>query len=366
MLLAGAASTLAIGARLTPCAGASPRLVFLNPGESVERASAKQRQLVSGFMAAAAKTLTLRLEVQYPGPDHLVMRRQAETLARVPSAPDYIVIVNEKRTPPRILRSLHGVRSTIVVTGNDLTEAQRREIDNEREQIAIWIVAVTADASSAGYRLMAYLVKRNNALRVIRIAGDPSSPVSQQRAVRSREGMDRPRMANLNQRSYRAWTFGDNHDKARVLLTRFPRTNAIGAANGAMTLGAKTACDALGLRAILGGMRALPEALRSLRSGGLTAMLAGDYFIGAFAMVLICDHHMGVDFATRGHARLKRDFLTLVDRGNAASYYALLFGGLGDPDFGTFSRVCRRTNADYDFSIEWLLATMSGASDVSY
>ncbi|WP_321804255.1 ABC transporter substrate-binding protein [Burkholderia sp. BCC1988] len=367
VLLAGGATALALKMRPSFSATDVPRIVFLNPGESTERASGKQWQLVSRFMAAAAKTLSLNLEVRYAERDHLLMLRQAEALARSHAAPDYIVIVNEKQMAPQMLTILSASGSRIVVIHNDLTDAQRKELGNERERIANWIGTVTADASSAGYRLMAYLAERqtNNVPRVIGVTGDPITPVSVERAHGVQEWIMSTPAARLNQLVFSDWTFGDSYEKTRILLKRYPATNLIWAANDAMTLGAKKACDAVGSAATVGGMGALPEALQSVAHGELTAMMAGDYFIGAFAMVLIHDYHHGLDFAAHGTARLKLDFLTLVHRGNAAAYYEMLFGGRGDPDFSTISRFHRRAKADYDFSVKRLLNNMGKPSDVT-
>jgi hypothetical protein len=74
----------------------APRVVFLNPGEAVQRGTGQHWQLVSRFMTMAAHTLDMQLEVLYAERDHLLMQRQAEEVARRADAPDYVVIVNEK------------------------------------------------------------------------------------------------------------------------------------------------------------------------------------------------------------------------------------------------------------------------------
>ncbi|VWB16656.1 hypothetical protein BLA24064_00612 [Burkholderia latens] len=317
-------------------------------------------------MAAAAKTFAMDLEVQYAERDHLLMLRQAEALACRAAPPHYVVLVNEKAMAPRLLHVLHGLQSKLLVIHNDVTEGQRLEIGNERERIANWIGTLTADASSAGYRLMEYLTERqpNGRPQVVGITGDPSTPVSMERAFGVQQWLARTPAARMSQLVYSDWTFGDSYEKTRILLKRYPGTNVIWAANDAMTLGAKSARDVAGSAAVVGGMGALPEALQDVMRGGVSAMMAGDYFIGAFAMVLLHDYHKGHDFAACGNPRVQLDFLMLVNRGNASSYYDLLFAGQGDPDFSIFSRAGCTTRADYDFSIERLLSNMSKSSDV--
>ncbi|QVN21287.1 ABC transporter substrate-binding protein [Burkholderia pyrrocinia] len=358
ILLGVAASAFAPKSTLAASAIKPIRVVFLNPGESVERATGQQWQLVVRFMVAAAKALDMQLEVLYAERDHLLMLRQAEALTKRHTAPDYVVLVNEKRMASRMLSVLGRMPSKVVLIHNDLTEAQRQEVGNERERIVNWIGTVTADAKRAGYRLMEYLHQRQaNATvpQVIGITGDPLTPVSLERAEGVYEWLINEPGAHLNQLVYGNWSFSDSYEKTRALLRRYPNTNLIWAANDSMAIGALKACEAYGARPIVGGMGALPDALVSVMRGGLTAMMAGTYFIGAFAMVLIYDYHEGFDFAEHGGARRKLDVLKLVHRGNASSYYERLFGGLGDPDFSALSRARHRKLADYDFNIDRLL-----------
>ena len=59
-----------------------PRIIFLNPGESVERGTGPYWRMVSQYMSAAANSLGMQLEVIYAERDHLLMIRQAEEVAR--------------------------------------------------------------------------------------------------------------------------------------------------------------------------------------------------------------------------------------------------------------------------------------------
>lgn len=358
LLVGAAASALSLGARSVRPATRSARVVFLNPGESVERSTGKQWQLVVRFMAAAAKALDMQLEVLYAERDYMLMLRQAEAVANRSSVPDYVVVVNEKGIAPRIFDVLRRIKSRIVLIHNDLTDQQRAVVGDERGQIANWIGTVTADARRGGYRLMNFLCRSQTASQpsVIGITGDPMTPVSTERAQGVRDWLAAVPNARLNQLVYSDWSFSDSYEKVCVLLKRYPDTNLIWAANDSMTLGALNACRTCGGRAAVGGMGALPEALIRVKSGGLSAMMAGDYFIGAFAMVLIHDHYHGVDFALLGGARKKLDFLTVVSERNAASYYELLFGGLGDPDFSIFSKYIHPGSGGYDFQIDRLLS----------
>jgi len=137
-----------------------PHVVFLNPGEPVERGTGPFWRMVTQFMRPAARSLGLNLEVLYAERDHLLMLRQAEDVARRSSAPDYVIIVNEKLAAPQMLKTLARSPAKVFVMHNDLTPEQRREIGNERQQIRNWIGTATTETGRGSYTLMEYLYRR--------------------------------------------------------------------------------------------------------------------------------------------------------------------------------------------------------------
>ncbi|MDW3683789.1 ABC transporter substrate-binding protein [Cupriavidus sp. CV2] len=342
----------------------SPRVVFLNPGEAAERGTGQHWQLVSRFMAMAATTFDMQLEVLYAERDHLLMQRQAEEVARRTDAPDYVVIVNEKLAAQEMLTTLARSPAKVVLMHNDLTPGQRRQVGNERQSIPNWIGTVTADAKHGGYRLMQYLYQRlgQAGARVIGITGDPKTPVSLERAAGVEAFLSHARNTRICQLVFSDWSYADSEKKARVLLARYPDANVIWAANDSMALGALNAVRARNARVLVGGMGALSEALASVADGGLAAMVAGDYFIGAWAMVLLHDYHWGKDFAKSGGARQKLDYLSVVHRENAARYADVVFRRGGTLDFSLYSKFLRPHPGPYDFNLEHLLNTRANAS----
>ncbi|MBN3781389.1 substrate-binding domain-containing protein [Burkholderia sp. Ac-20345] len=357
ILVAGAGSVLNIATGGAAPSVAKARVVFLNPGESVERGTGQQWQLVSRFMSIAAKNFGMQLEVLYAERDHMLMLRQAEEVANRVDAPDYVVIVNEKMAALDMLQILSRTSSKIVLIHNDLTDEQRRIAGDERRRMRNWIGTLTADASSAGYRLMDYLCRDRRSARphVIGITGDPNTPVSMERAAGVARWLARAPHARLNQLVFSNWSFSDSYEKALVLLARYPETNVIWGANDSITLAALKAAETRQVRAVVGGMGALPEALHRVMEGTLRAMMVGDYFIGALAMVLINDYHIGQDFTMRGGPRIKADFLAVVQAGNAASYYDAIFNHSRELDFGVYSKSRYRNDGPYDFRLSYLL-----------
>ena len=359
-LLALANASLLCMAGPAFASGPAPRVVFLNPGEAVERGTGQQWQLVSRFMRVAAKTFGMQLEVLYAERDHLLMVRQAREVAERADAPDYVVIVNEKMAAAQMLTALAGSRAKVLLIHNDLTPGQRRAIGNEREDIANWIGTATANAAQAGYRLMQYLYQRVSpaGAQVIGITGDPNTPVSLERAQGVDAFLSHEQDAHTCQLVFGDWSYADSAQKARVLLARYPQANLIWAANDAMALGAMSAVTERHAHVLVGGMGALQEALQSIVDGGLAAMVAGDYFIGAWAMVLLYDYHHGKDFAASGGVRQKLDFLRVIHRANAAQYYDAVFAHGQSLNFGVYSKCLYPSPGPYDFGLQRLLTTV--------
>jgi ABC-type sugar transport system substrate-binding protein len=340
------------------------RIVFLNPGESVEHDTGQHWQLVSRFMAATARRFGMELEVLYAERDHLLMVRQAESVAARAEAPDYVVIVNEKMAAPHMLQMLARSSAKVLLIHNDLTDAQRALTGNERGQIANWIGTVTADAERGSFRLMDYLILVNGAApaRVIGITGDPATPVSSERAAGVRAALAQRPQDRIDQLVYGDWSYSDGRDKARVLLARYPDANIIWAANDSMTLGALSAVQERQLSTCVGGLGALPDAVASVIRGDLAAIVAGDQFIGACAMVLIHDYHYGADFAQVGGPRQRLDYLKVLHGSDAERYNEIVFQGRTSPDFSVFSRIQSRRAGAYSFDLDSLLHHASRAA----
>jgi len=331
----------------------APRVVFLNPGEPVERGKGPHWRMTARFMEAAAKSFGMQLEVLYAERNHLLMLSQAETVAQRTELPDYVVIVNEKLAALQMLRMFENKPVKVLVIHNDLTPEQRREIGNERERMRHWIGTLTTDEARAEYRLMEELYRQlgDRDPQVLGITGDRATPVSMERAKGITDFITRAGRGQHLQLVFSDWSGADAESKAGVLLSRFPQANIIWAANDAMALGALRAVKARYARVLVGGTGGWPEALTSITEGGLAASVGSHFFIGAWAMVLLHDYHHGLDFAAHGGVTQKLDYMVVVNRGSAASYDQAVYKQDGAPDFSTYSKVLHPKPGRYDFNL---------------
>jgi len=350
-LLAGAGLWSATGRAAAP--RAAPRVLFLNPGEPVERGKGPHWRMAARFMSIAAKAFGIQLEVLYAERDHLLMLRQAEEVARRSEWPDYIVIVNEKLAAPQMLKTLARTTAKVLVIHNDLTPEQRREIGNEREQMRHWIGTATTDEAAAEFRLMAELTRQlgDREPRVIGITGDRATPVSLERAHGVSEYISRSGRGQVLQTAFSDWSVADAESKAHLLLSRYPEANIVWAANDSMALGALRAVKARGAKVLVGGSGAWPDALASMAEGGLAASVGSHFFIGGWAMVLLHDYHQGVDFAATGGPSMKIDYMYVVNRENAARYDQAVYRREDALDFTSFSRALHPKAGRYDFNL---------------
>ncbi|HKX40393.1 MAG TPA: ABC transporter substrate-binding protein [Burkholderiaceae bacterium] len=357
-VVAGAAGLWGAARRAASQPAAAPRVVFLNPGEPVERGKGPHWSMTARFMADAAKTFGMQLEVLYAERDHLLMLRQAESVAKRADQPDYVVMVNEKLAAQSMLQMFARSPAKVLVIHNDLTPEQRSEIGNERERLRNWIGTATTDEARAQYRLMEELYRQlgEREPRVLGITGDRATPVSLERAQGVSDFIAHAGRGQTLQLLYSDWSSADAQSKANVLLSRYPQANIIWAANDTMALGALRAVKASGAKVLVGGTGGWPDALASMLEAGLAASMGSHFFIGAWAMVLLHDYHHGADFAAaQGGPTLKLDYLSVVNRHNAAHYDQAVYKRSGPMDFGAYSKVLHPRPGRYDFNLAPLL-----------
>lgn len=331
-----------------------PRVVFLNPGEPVDRGKGPHWSMTARFMQAAADTFGMQLEVLYAERDHLLMLRQAEQVAQRAEAPDYVVMVNEKQAGVQMLQMFARTRAKVLLMHNDLLPEQRGEVGNERERIANWIGTVTTDEASAEYRLMEELARQlgDREPLVLGITGDRATPVSMERAQGVSDFIERRKRGRILQTAFSDWSEADAQSKAAILLARHPQANVLWAANDAMAVGAQRAVKASGARVLVGGTGAWPVSLASIEEGGLAASVGSHFFVGAWAMVLLHDYHNGRDFAAvMGGPRMKLDYMHVVNRANVQQYDRAVYKREKALDFSAYSKVLHPRAGRYDFNL---------------
>lgn len=335
----------------------TPSVVFLNPGEPVDRGKGLFWPMTARLMGVAAKTFGIDLEVLYAERDHLLMLRQAESVSQRTELPDYVVIVNEKQVAPMMLKMFAGTTTKVLLIHNDLTPEQRQELGSEREQMNHWIGTAKTDEERSTFRMMEELYRQLGASepQVIGITGSRGTPVSLERAQGVSNFMTNAGRGQQLQLAFSNWGATDAESKADVLLSRYPQANIIWAANYSMALGALRAVKSSGSPLLVGSTAAAPPTAPSMTEQGMAVSLGSHFFIGAWAMVLLHDYHHGIDFEKHGGIRQMLDHLYVITPDNASRYYEAVYEQTDALDFSVFSKYLHPSPGHYTFSLAPLM-----------
>ena len=94
----------------------------------------------------------------------------------------------------------------------------------------------------------------------------------------------------------------------------------------------------------------------AVKSGRLSALAGGHFILGAFAMVMIHDHHKGIDFAKDEGVALNASMFVLFGAKEVDQFLARYGEDRYDSiDFKRFSKVHNPRLKRYDFSFRQLL-----------
>ena len=295
---------------------------------------------------AAAGRLDVDLEILDAKGDHLKMLDLAREVAARPVKPAYALVNGEKNIGGRLLEAMAAGGIPTLLVMNLLDAAEQKRLGPPRQRLPTFLGTLKPDNEGAGFALGQRLAEEAKArfpgqVELLAISGAKATPAASERDQGLRRALAGSPNLRLTQLVHSAWTREKAARQLTGLLRRWPATKAIWAANDPMALGA---CDALRARgaapgrdALVVGLNWLGDALRLVKSGELVASAGGHFLGGAWALVLLRDHHDGLDFASEG---LELQFpMGLVDEKNAAAVLSVL----GDPqwnrvDFGSFSK----------------------------
>lgn len=344
-------------------AAGRPHVAFVNIGEPAPFWS-----VAVAVMRAAAEDLDVELEVLDARGDHLAMIDFAAQVAARAHKPDYLIVNNEKQVAGRMLEIATAAGIPVFLFHNVLVGEQVEKYGRPREKVPLWIGQLTSDNEQAGYSIAAALLDEARGrfeppFGMIAIGGGRATPVAMAREAGLARAAEEHSDLRLFQLVHCPW----NRDKARRqiagLLRRYPTTRLIWAANDPMALGAMDAVSEVGRRpgkdVLIGGLNWSTEAVRRVRSGELVTSVGGHFMGGAWALVLLRDHHDGLDFAPAWLEGVFR--MGIVDKTNAAAYLERFSGeDWRAIDFRRFSRSLNPRLRDYDFSLRAILEQAAG------
>jgi len=331
-------------------------VAFLNPADA---ADAFFGTMVT-CMRRAAASLDVELEVIEGDRSKERMREQARALLDRSTVPEYLLLVNEEGLAVEVLplADQRGIKTLVVNEG--LMVPDRQALGNPGERVASWLGELVPDDRTAGYQLGTALLsaaaRRRAAGAQVGVVGLGGSFTSSSllRINGLRQAVSESSGAVLHEVVPANWEIERARTETTELLARYPDVGAIWSASDHMALGAAEALRAIGKRPgvdiFLGGIDWAPFAFDEIRRGTFTASAGGHFLEGAWALVLLYDHHKRPSGPI--HAKSQ---LALATRDNVDTYerVAARCNGI---DFRRFSRVDNPELKSYPFSVETILA----------
>ncbi|WP_097459440.1 ABC transporter substrate-binding protein [Mangrovitalea sediminis] len=337
-------------------AAAELHVTFLNPGHQNESFWGD----VDRFMEATANNLHIDLTILHGERDSARIMRLAQQIVDAPRRPDFIVIVNEKGTGPALLQKLAPTGAGILMILNDLTPAQKAVLGQPRGKIRNWLGSLIPDNHWVGFHTTETLYQKlrqqkphQKQYRLLAISGDRVTPASVQREQGMRDFVATHPDLKLQQVVYGHWVTDRAHDQTLLLLKRYPKTDAIWTANDMMAFGTIAAANEAGRTPgkdlLISTVNSSKKVLRMTDDGEITALGAGHFTAGGWALVMLYDYAHHHDFAHDGLV-IQRPLFNMIPA-HSKLLDMLLRGDWSSIDFRAHSKALNG-GKPYQFSLE--------------
>jgi len=336
------------------------RVAFLAPSLGLEHGF---YDVFTDVMKAAAGQLGIALQVVDCGKSAARMLESGSALAQSARRPDYVLLPDYLGTGQQLLPVLDGAGLRVLVLAEGFSRGARATLGEPRLKHRNWLGEILPDDTQAGYLLARTLTR---AARKRRTAEHPKVHVGILSGDQSSAGLARFRgwarlkaeAPDVEQASfqYAAWERDTARSAAALMLRSRAEIDVIWAANDAMALGAldavRDAGRAPGKDVLLGGIDLSYEALVATDEGSLTVSIGGHFLDGARAILLVHDHHHGLDFEPWS----RRSPLVSATPENAGPYCRFVESRAWRAvDFTRFSRARNSGAPTPDFSLESLV-----------
>jgi len=339
-------------------------VTFINPGRSDEAFWLSASQA----MQAAAKSLDVQLEVLYAQrqPEQ-TLQLAREVAARLPARrPDYVILVNEKGmlvSAAQVLGAA-GIPSFAAFSG---LLPQERGPWAPRRGLPLLLGSLQARAHEAGYLTAKALIHQglrrklqaaDGKLHLLAIAGDRSTPSSIERNEGLRKALDEHPEVELDQQVFANWRRDKATEQMQGLLQRNPHARLVWSGSDQMAFGAMTAVEQQGRQPgrdlLFSGINTSNEAMQSVLDGRLSALAGGHFMTGAWALLMLYDHHHGRDFIDEG-LELEPPLFMQFSKADARRFLTRFGQGLPELNFRVHSKHLNPQLKRYRFGLDDLL-----------
>lgn len=356
---------LLVCALLFPVSGWCLSVTFINPGKSNEA----YWVTVNQAMQAAAFKLGIALEVTYLEHDHARALEVARDIAKRPPArrPDYVLLDNEGGYGPACLRILDGAGIPVLMVFNGISDLSQRKLSGApRERYKLWLGTLEPRAEDAGYVTAKALIDKARmtwgagTLHMLALNGDRLSASSYALAKGMRRAVLEAGDVVVDQEIFSGFSRKSAAEQMHWMFKRHPQIRLVWTANDQIAFGAM---DAMrnhnrkpGIDMLFSSVNTSADALDALRNGELSAMAGGHFMLGAWALVVVYDHHNGHDFAATEGLEMTQAMFSLFTPSLSERFGTLFGDGRFDAiDFKRFSKFHNPRLRHYNFEFQQLL-----------
>jgi ABC-type sugar transport system substrate-binding protein len=346
------------------------RVGFINPTGPPEF-----WHLVNATMLAAAGELGIDVDIRETGRSRDKAIALAKDFLGERPPPDYLIATNDVDAGGEIIKLADAAHVNLILLNNDLNPKDWPAYGEPRAKYRSWLGTIVPDHEGAGYGIATAILtaaartKPNRPLKLLALTGDAETPASVER-VRGLErgigvmntllGTGSTELVGVR---YLDWTAKTAEASVRDFAQAGPRIDALWAANDPMALGGMTALRERGYKpgsdVLVGGLNWSQDAVTRVLDGEMVVTHGGHFLLGAWAMVVIRDHHDGRDFA-------EEDVRLQVPMGAIDLPVARRFPSIGkvdwrEVDFTKFSKTRNPAVKRYEFTPDAVLAQLRPA-----
>ncbi len=328
--------------------------------------------LVDATMRAAAAELGIDVDIRSMERSHDKAIALARDFLSENPPLDYLIVCNNLNIGSEIIKMADAAHVKIILLNGDLDRKDLAEFGEPRTKYRSWLGSIIPDHEGAGYGIgtailtEAARINTNRPLKILAVTGEANTPVSGERV----RGLERaigdmtkllgPGSVKLVETRYLDWSEKTAETSVRQFTEAGPHIDALWAANDPMALGAMTALRERGYKpgkdVLVGGLNWSQSAVKAVLDGEMVVTYGGHFLLGAWAMVLLRDHHDGRDFA-------EEDVRLQIPMGAIDLSVARRFPEIGSTDwrqvdFTLFSKTRNPALKRYNFTQDALLAVL--------
>ena len=332
------------------------QVTFLNPGD----ASDPFFDTLVAFMRRAAGDFGVELEVVDGHRDHAKLKSNARAVVERATPPEYLLLVNEQGLAVEVLPAASARGIQVLLLNEGLMVPDRQTLGTPGERHAGWLGELVPDDRRAGQLLAETLIEAARASRRgggklgLAALGGSFTSSSLLRINGLRQAVAAAPDVVLHEVVAANWQQERARAETARLLAAHPDLAVVWSASDQMALGAAEAIAAAGRapgrHVLLGGIDWAPFAFGEVREGTFTATVGGHFLDGAWAIVLLYDHH----HRPQAGPIAEKSQLAVVTKTNVDAYERLFSHRL-QVDFRQFSKVHNPAQPSYRFGVDAVL-----------